>query len=216
MDLSAPPAFEATDAIEDRPGGMPGEHPRTFALRAFLVANYKHLRRRLARHLGCPDLATECLHDAWLRLGDMAIGADVQSPDAYVYRVACNAATDRLRSNRASLYAGDADAELDHIADLGPGPDLIAEARSALQAVERAFERMPYRHRVVLLALRLEELPRQEVATRHGLSLRRVDTMLRQALEHCAGGRINSCWRAQACPAARWRKHGYGLDAHGI
>jgi RNA polymerase sigma-70 factor (ECF subfamily) len=155
-------------------------------LRDFLVANYVRLQQRLTRHLGCPDLASECLHDAWLRLDDLAVFASVHSPEAYVYRTACNAAMDRMRSNRNWQYAEGADTDLDYLADLGPGPDLIAEARSELAAVERALHRLPRRHRSVLAALRIEDATREEVATRFDLTLRRVDTVLRQALDHCA------------------------------
>lgn len=68
-------------------------------LRDFLVSNYDQLRRRLTRHVGCPDTARDSLLEAWLRL---------------------------------------------------------------------------------------EELTREEVAARHGMSLRSVDTVLRQTLDYCA------------------------------
>lgn len=159
---------------------------RSVALRDFLVANYHRLHRRLLRHLGCSDQASDCLHDAWLRLGDATLSATVQSPEAYVYRVACNLAMDRLRGNRSWQYTGDADAALERVVDPSPGPELIAEARSDLAAVERAMQRMPRRQLAVLVALRIDELTRHEVSTRYGLSLRRVDTALRQALDCCA------------------------------
>lgn len=160
--------------------------PPDILLRDFLAANYARLQQRLARHLGCPDMASECLHDAWLRLGDLAIFTSVQSPEAYVYRTACNAAIDRMRSNRSWQYADGAGAEIDYLADLGPGPDIIAEARSELAAVDRALHCLPHRHRSVLAALCIEDATREEVATRFDLTLRRVDTVLRQALDHCA------------------------------
>lgn len=155
-------------------------------LRDFLVANYAHLLRRLHRQLGCQEQASECLHDAWLRLGDTEICAPVQNPEAYVYRVACNLAMDRLRTCRPWQYTSDAVTELEHLADHSPGPDHIAAARSDLAAVERAMKRLPLRHRSVLVALRIDELTRQEVAARYDLSLRSVDTALRQALDYCA------------------------------
>jgi RNA polymerase sigma factor (sigma-70 family) len=171
-------------------GGDP-HGSRSTVLRDCLTENYQRLHRRLQHHLGCPDLAGDCLHDAWLRLGDMTMPATVHNPEAYIYRVACNIAMDCLRSNRSQQSAGKtmghADAELDTIVDPSPGPDLIAEARSNVEAVERALQHLPRRHQAVLMALRIEEMTRQEVAVRQGLSLRRVDTMLRQALDYCAG-----------------------------
>ncbi|MGJ7572580.1 hypothetical protein ACSFBX_18775 [Variovorax sp. RB2P76] len=38
----------------------------------------------------------------------------------------------------------------------------------------------------MLAALRIEDATREEVATRFDLTLRRVDSVLRQALDHCA------------------------------
>jgi DNA-directed RNA polymerase specialized sigma24 family protein len=72
------------------------------------------------------------------------------------------------------------------LADLSPGPERIAEARSELAAMDRAMQRLPRRHQSVLVALRVEEMTREEVGIRIDLSLRCVDTVLRQALDHCA------------------------------
>ncbi|MGJ7542478.1 RNA polymerase sigma factor [Variovorax sp. LT1R16] len=167
-------------------GDDAGDRTPGILLRGVLAANYSSLHRSLLRHLGCPDLASDCLHDAWLRLGEMNVSEPVQSPEAYVYRVACNLAMDRLRSNRPMQYASGVESELDALADHSPGPDVIAEARSELEAVERALQRLPRRHRSVLIALRLEDKTRQEVAAWLRISLRSVDTALRKALEHCA------------------------------
>ncbi len=162
-------------------GAEPGR-----ALRDCLVANYQRLHRRLQRHLGCADRASDCLHDAWLRLGDMAVLPTVQAPEAYVYRVACNMALDRLRGERASLQVQEPEFTVEAFADPSPGPEAVAEARSELRALERAMQRLPRRHRAVLEALRIEEMTRQEVARHYQLSLRNVDTALRLALRHCA------------------------------
>ncbi|MGJ7544781.1 RNA polymerase sigma factor [Variovorax sp. LT1R16] len=186
MDMSAwhrLASFEATDSVAVE---TLSEEDCGAALREFLAANYTRLHQRLLCHLGSPDLASDCLHDAWLRLGEMNVSEPVQNPEAYVYRVACNLAMDRLRSNRPWQYASDVDSELEALSDQSPGPDVIAEARSELEAVERAMEHLPRRHRSVLVALRLEDKTRQEVAAWLRISLRSVDTALRQALDHCA------------------------------
>ncbi|KAF1072396.1 sigma-70 family RNA polymerase sigma factor [Variovorax sp.] len=172
-------AFEA-----DLAAGRGDEAEPGIALRDFLARNYLHLHRRLQRHLGCPDRASDCLHDAWLRLDDTP--AAVQSPEAYVYRVACNLAVDRMRAERPWRQVADAEVALACLVDPAPGPESVAEDRATLKAVQRAMQRLPPRHQDILVALRVCELTRDEVATRHGLSLRRVDTALRQALRSCA------------------------------
>ncbi|NHQ92006.1 RNA polymerase sigma factor [Janthinobacterium lividum] len=165
-------------------------------LQAVLESNYAALHRRLARHLGCAELASDSLHDAWLRLDALAAGAAdgaalAHRPVAYVFRVACNAAMDSLRGNRAWLYAdeggGDGAAGLvDFLADTAAGPERLAELQADVRLLAQAVDLLPRRHRQVLEALRVDELTRLEVAERHDMSLRNVDTALRQALDHCA------------------------------
>lgn len=184
MAISASCALEAGFDDEAAPARA-SEAAHGGALRGFLVTNYEHLRRRLMRHLGCADMASECLHDAWLRLGHSEVSGPVQSPEAYIYRMACNVATDRVRGNRSWQYIDTADEALEHFADDAPGPDHIAAVRSDLAAVERALQELPRRHRAVLIALRIDEMTRDDVARRHDISLRSLDTVLRQTLAHC-------------------------------
>jgi RNA polymerase sigma factor (sigma-70 family) len=184
MDMSVQHLFEVRDAVVNHADDRSCDDGLV-TLRDCLVANYDRLHRRLMRHLNCSDQATDCLHDAWLRLNEMTLSSVVHNPEAYVYRVACNIAMDHLRRNRSWQYTGDAEAALEHVADHAPGPDVIAEARSNLEAVDRAIRRLPRRHQAVLMALRFDELTRQEVAIRHGISLRSVDTVMRQALDYC-------------------------------
>jgi RNA polymerase sigma factor (sigma-70 family) len=191
MDMSAWRYLQTSDAVEGVVDGASNALDNGIVLRDYLAEkeNYGRLQRRLLRYLGCPDLASDCLHDAWLRLrpGDTTHSAAVRNPEAYIYRVACNIAMDRLRSNRLSgQYTGDTGTELDTIADPSPGPDLIAEVRSDVEALDRALQHLPRRHQAVLIALRIDEQTRDEVAAYHGISLRRVDTMLRQALDYCS------------------------------
>ena len=117
------------------PASLPGQGAQ---LQAVLESNYAGLHRRLTRHLGCAELASDSLHDAWLRLGRLAAGdadgaALAHSPVAYVFRVACNAAMDSLRRNRAWLYAGEGAGEddaglVDFLADTAAGPERLAHA----------------------------------------------------------------------------------------
>lgn len=189
------PCRTADHSFDDAACGEPPDPaPRCAALQAILVANYEHLRRRLLRHLGCPDLASECLHEVWMRLGELGLAHDVQNPLAYIHRMACNLAVDRLRSLRPWQYAGEEQVALDELVDRAPGPESIAQARSDVAAVERAMERLPRRHRAVLIALRIDEMTRVEAAARFELSLRSVDTALRQALDYCAESAGQEVW----------------------
>ncbi|NMG35325.1 sigma-70 family RNA polymerase sigma factor [Azoarcus sp. TTM-91] len=162
-----------------------GALPEGAGLRAYLAANYRELQRRLARRFGCADLASECLHETWLRLGDMTTAA-IRCPEAYVYRAASNVAMERLRDRDARPGAALEEADLEQLADSAPGPEQTVEARSELAAMERALHGLPRRHRAILLALRVEDCSRQEAAAWYRVSVRTLDAILGQALRHCA------------------------------
>ena len=185
MDLSVVQYLEMP-AVAHAAHGALADIDESFALRDVLVMNYDCLQRQLARKFGCADMASESLHDAWLRLGESSLAVPVPNQQAYVYRVACNAAIDRLRSARTRRMASVEDLDLDALADATPGPQEIAEQRSEVLALDRALQALPRRHRAVLVALRIEERTREEVADWLCISLRTVDTTLRQALLRCA------------------------------
>src|ERR1700737_3839269 len=70
-------------------------------LRQLLVERYADLGRRVARRLGSTDLATEILHETYLRLdrGSAELGI-VHNPKAYLFRTALNVAADHHRSGK--------------------------------------------------------------------------------------------------------------------
>ncbi|SAI46075.1 ECF family sigma factor [Bordetella ansorpii] len=170
-------------------------------LRCHLEAHYRTLHRRLAHDLGCTDRASDSLHDAWLKLGDMAPTLRVRNADAYVYRVARNLALDQLRTERRIVSWEDLEDEA-ALPDPQPGPAQTAEARSVLARLERALVDLPYRHQCVLFDVRVAERTRAEVAETYGLSTRNVDTLVRQALDHCAARLRGTCADGESLRAA--------------
>lgn len=157
--------------------------PPGLLLRDVLVRHYATLHRRLARQLRCPEVASECLHELWLNL-DQAVADALDRPEAYVYRAAANLALDRLRTRSLWQYVDESEAS--ELADLSPGPDRLTEMRSEIAAIDQALQQLPRRHRAVLVAIRVDACSRGEVAAHFGISLRTVDTVLRQSLDHCA------------------------------
>lgn len=110
----------------------------------------------------------------------------VHNPQAYLYRAACNTAMDMLDARRRHQGKADFELQMDVMADGAPGPAAIAEAGSDLRALGRVLEGLPKLQSSVLLALRIDERPRSEVAQQFGISLRKVDRALAQALAFCA------------------------------
>jgi RNA polymerase sigma-70 factor (ECF subfamily) len=155
-------------------------------LRQLLVDRYEDFRRRLARRLGSTDLATEVLHETYLRLdrGSAELGI-VNNPKAYLYRTALNVAADRHRSAEGRRLNNLEIDALRGIADAALDPAKAMEARLEVTMLERALDELTPRRRAILIAARLEEVPHVEIAARFGISTRMVEKELRSALIHC-------------------------------
>ncbi len=163
--------------------------PSLALLRRFLVDRYDEIKRRLTVRLGSADMAGDALQDAWLNIARAdAIGV-VRNPGNYIFGVAMNAARDRIRDvNNRHLSAAEIDGLLE-IVDETPSPADTAEARSDWRVLESILGELPPRRREVLLAARVDGLPRMEIARRMGISLRLVEKELQLAQEYCLARR---------------------------
>jgi RNA polymerase sigma factor (sigma-70 family) len=154
-------------------------------LRDFMTQRYDDLKRRLTLQLGSADLAGEALQETWVRLeSSKEAGEQVQYPLSYVMRMATNAALDRIRAERRFLSGDEVDQVFSALADPAPGPAQTAEARSEMQRLAAIIEEMPARRRRIMILIRVDEMSRQEVADRLGISLSLVDRELRYAHEY--------------------------------
>lgn len=157
-------------------------------LRQLLVAGYDELRAKLTQRLGSADIAGEVVQDTWLRLHYAEHIGEIRSPARYLFRIALNVARDRLLLERRYLNAGEIEQMLD-LPDQTADPATIAEARSELKFVEKLIAELPPRQRDILVAARLDGLPRAEIARRLGISLSLVEKELKQAHEYCLARR---------------------------
>lgn len=170
------------EAVSDTSGG--GRQ----TLRQILVARYDSLIQKLTRRLGSADLADDALHDAWLRLESAPEPSDVRDPFAYILRVAANLGTDRRRKDqrRAAILGLQHDhIEADDIADEAPDPERVAAARSEWDTLKGALISLPSRRQAIFLAAFVEEVAYDEIARRHGVTVRTIQTEVKRALEHC-------------------------------
>jgi RNA polymerase sigma-70 factor (ECF subfamily) len=151
-----------------------------------LVESYDQLVRQLTRRLGSSDFAYEALHEAFLRLDRVEDASFVRSPKDYIFRTAVNIAKDNEKAGRRRASVGAVEAILD-ICDDAPDPARIAEARSEIEALERAMAELPARRREVLRRIAIEGQSAREVAVSLRVTTRTVETDLKQALTHCAG-----------------------------
>jgi RNA polymerase sigma-70 factor (ECF subfamily) len=158
-------------------------------IRRVLLDRYDEIKRRLTLRLGSPDLAGDALQDTWLRINHLDTVGVVNNPGNYIFGVAMNAARDRMRNpNSRHLNAAEIDSLLE-IADEAPAPAHVVEMKSELRMLETILQELPPRQRDILLAARLDQTPRREIARRMGISLRLVEKELQRAQEYCLARR---------------------------
>lgn len=152
-------------------------------LRSLLLERYEYFRGRLARHLGSEELASESLHETWLRLQREGEISHVRSPSAYLLRIAANIAKDNLRAERRRAATSETLSELE-IADPAPDPARSAQANLDIEIFRKALGELSARTQKILIASRIEGLTHQEVADRLGISRRTVLYELKRAVQH--------------------------------
>lgn len=162
----------------------------TKAMRALLqrslLAGYNDFVMRLSLRLGSKDLVQEALHEIWLRLERSEdIEKTISNPDAYLYRAALNTAANLRKARNRRLSVAEFD-ELLEIADDAPGPERIAEGHADMERLEKALAELPLRQRSVFTQALLENISYEDLAKRHGVSVRTVHNDVRHAIEHCA------------------------------
>lgn len=153
-------------------------------LRGLLETGYATLRERLKRRLGSEVLADDALQETWLRLEHGSDLGVVQSPSAYLFRIAVNVAAEHREAEKRRLSKEEASAAL-HMVDDTLDPAQIAEARAEFAALERALEELSPRRRAIFIMARVEEVAHEDIARRFQISTRMVEKELRRALEHC-------------------------------
>lgn len=154
-------------------------------LRRIFLLGYDDLKIRLTRRLGSAELASDALHDAWLRLEHAAPIGPVVRPRPYILRIAYNIALKRLRG-RADMVTLDEVREELNLVDEAPTPVQAMEARAELDRLLQAAEELTPRRRDILFAARLDGESVEAIARRFGISERAVARELRSAILHCA------------------------------
>jgi RNA polymerase sigma-70 factor (ECF subfamily) len=109
----------------------------------------------------------------------------VRSPKAYLFRIALNIAADRRRAEKRRLTVDEVDALLE-IPDDRPDAARVIEDRSEVNLLRHAIAELPERRRRVLMLSRIDGMPNREIAALLGVTVRTVETDLKQAVEHCA------------------------------
>lgn len=175
-------------------------------LQRHLLMRYAIFKKRLTRYLGSADLASDALHDTWLRLERGGAISTVRNPDTYLFSMAVNIASNRRRAESRRLTSSEVEA-LFEVADDQPDAERVAEARSELEVIVTAIGELSERQRAVLLAARIEGTSRRDLARRFDVSERYIQRELQVAHEHCAA-RIEASSNMRVASSERDREGG--------
>jgi RNA polymerase sigma-70 factor, ECF subfamily len=154
-------------------------------LRATLAQDYNGLFKRLKKRLGSADLASEALHETFLRVDQVSSAVELQRPNDYLFRIAINIATDRRRADNRLLSGGEIDGLL-QVVDEAPDPARIVEAREDVKALQKALAELPRRRREIFTSALVGRTPNHKLAELYGVDVRTVEKDLKRALQHCA------------------------------
>ncbi|QPF75694.1 sigma-70 family RNA polymerase sigma factor [Roseateles sp. DAIF2] len=177
--------------------------------------SYQSLLRFLTRRTGCAETARELAHETWLRVAEAAPGHGEggvpEQQRAYLYTVAQNLALDHLR-RQARGGERFVDAEAAPPQDLAPDDVDLERSlalRQAVQAVEGGLGGLPPRVRETFLAHRLEGLGHEELAARHGVSVKTIERDMGQAMDAVHQALLR--WRGEPRAPRRRRQALSGL-----
>jgi RNA polymerase sigma-70 factor (ECF subfamily) len=171
------------------------------SLRTIFLSSYADLVKTITRKLGSRERAEDALHDAYLRLERTGEIGALQSPRAYLVRMALNIATDNWRAESRTmrgpaalrqdaitssqiLSVSEGDALL-HAIDESPDAERVAVARSEVRRLEAILAELPERRRAIFEAVWVEGISHEEAARRFSVSLRTVQQELKLAREFC-------------------------------
>jgi len=131
----------------------------------------------------CEDIAQQ----AFFKLGEQTADRELESPRAFVFRIAINLMHDGRRQLKRASAALD-DTSLAH--DEDPDLERALIAKQQVRLLQEVMAGLPERHRLYLTANRMDGQSFAEIARRHGVS----ESLVRKTVDEAAA----VCQRALA------------------
>jgi len=154
-------------------------------LSGFVEYYYGELVGYFTKKLGSSSLASEVIHETYLRVGTVRQHLSIKNPRAYLYRMANNLATDLYRKEQIRAKHIIAEPLEEYIPYEAPSAYQEVEGRERLTLLLQAIDELPPRCREVLIMRKFKEMEYQEIAQQLGISRNMVEKHLRKALQYC-------------------------------
>lgn len=159
-----------------------------------LVTAYFERRMELKRfflaRLHSMTEAEDLVQDLYIKVIAIRSDDEIQSPGAYLYRLAANLMLDRLRRQRRTIARDDEWRATHHVLSGGedvadaPDAEAVVAARQRLKRVMLALEALPERTQRVFRLHKFDGLGHAEIASRLGMSRSAVEKLMIDALRH--------------------------------
>jgi len=154
------------------------------ALSRLLLLERSSLLRLAQRIIGNGPAAEDVTQSLWFRVQRIDDDPPIVHKRAFLYRLASNLATDRLRAQRRHNALFDGGGSIGEVAHATPSIEQQLLDRENLDRLLEAVEELPSRCREVFLLRKMEELPVNEICRRLGISRSMVARHMDKALRH--------------------------------
>ncbi len=158
---------------------------RSLPLLATIERHYSELTAFLTRKLGCPTLATELVHEAYIKVRNLGTQESIANPLAYLYRTALNLANDHHRRLLRRAHHISDETLPENVADDRPNIEAHLEEQRRLALLQQAVNELPPRCREVFELRKYHAMEQDAIAGHLGISRNMVEKHLRKALLYC-------------------------------
>ena len=147
------------------------------------VALKRYLRRFIRSREGADDLAQE----AFVRAFAAESGRVIESPKAFLFKVAKNLALNELARQSSAAFAPLGDLEGQEVLEDSSqvAADDVVDSRERIRLLARAIAALPPQCAKVFLLRKMQGLSQKEIAVRLNISVRTVENHVAAGLSRC-------------------------------
>lgn len=156
-----------------------------YAAAELIQEHREELHGFLVRQLRCPEIASDILQDAFLRLIHSETPSAIKNPRAFLYRVVSNLAIDHHRSSNRRLARHVDESELIDQPDLAPSVEHLLYTQERITHLRLAVSELPPRCREVFIMHKFKHYPYSVIMKELGITESTVLKHIVKAMEHC-------------------------------
>lgn len=145
----------------------------------------REIKQLFFKYTRCQSATDDLAHELLLKLQAISNLTDIDNIRAYLFRMAANLVSERMRTETRQnrLLEKHAEALLSVQGSFSPEDSLMA--REQLETLETAIAELPLKCRQVFLLRKIDHLSHEEIAERLAISRSMVEKHLCRAMMHC-------------------------------